>query len=93
MRVWILTVGERSDWTNIIGVYASKEAAYDDFVHHAGLITRGTYVFDRAEVLSDEGVYVSSGCDEVHLDPHDLRTAPINPQSAIGGVHKELPRG
>jgi hypothetical protein len=68
--VWILAAGEDYEGGNVIGVYASKDLAQDDFLTAAKKIPFG---IDKAW-KDDEAVHVHGGCDWVSLEPHTVKT-------------------
>jgi hypothetical protein len=69
--VWILSSGELSEGGNVIGVYATKDLAQDDFLTAAQKIPFG---IDKAWKDDDEAVHVQGGCDWVSLEPHAVKT-------------------
>jgi hypothetical protein len=69
--VWILSSGEDYEGGNVIGVYASKDLAQDDFLTAATKIPFG---IDKAWKDDDEAVHVHGGCDWVSLEPHTVTT-------------------
>ena len=72
--VWILTKGEMHEGGHILGVYATKDAARDDFLIAAASIP---FEIDKAWKDDDtDAVHVEGGCDFVDLEPHTVFTAP-----------------
>jgi hypothetical protein len=71
--VWILSSGEDYEGGNVLGVYASKEAAKGPFVEAAHRIP-----FNLDEVWQDDdgAVNAHGGCDWVALEPHPLISTP-----------------
>jgi hypothetical protein len=69
--VWILAAGEDYEGGNVIGVYATKNLAQDDFLTAAKKIPFG---IDKAWKDDDEAVHVHGGCDWVSLEPHTVTT-------------------
>lgn len=69
--VWILSTGEDHEGGTVIGVYASKDLAQDDFLTAAQKIPFG---IDEAWKDDDEAVRVHGGCDWVSLEPHPVKT-------------------
>lgn len=71
--VWVLATGEDHEGGEVLGVYASKEAAKGPFVEAAKRIP-----FDLDNAWQDEesgAVHAHGGCDWVSLEPHPLITA------------------
>lgn len=69
--VWILSSGEDYEGGHVIGVYASKDLAQDDFLTAAKKIP---FSIDDAWKEDDESVHVHGGCDWVSLEPHTVKT-------------------
>jgi len=72
--VWVLAQGEDHEGGEVLGVYASKEAAKGPFVEAARRIP-----FDLDSAWQDEesgAVHAHGGCDWVSLEPHPLIGAP-----------------
>jgi hypothetical protein len=69
--VWILSAGEDYEGGRVIGVYATKDLAQDDFLTAAKKIPFG---IDKAWKDDDEAVHVHGGCDWVSLEPHTVTT-------------------
>ncbi|MFC9497727.1 hypothetical protein [Streptomyces sp. NPDC056982] len=68
--VWILTTGELySGGGTLIGVYAAKELAKDDFLNAVQGIP---FTIDKAWQDDDQAVHVEGGCDFVDLKPHTV---------------------
>lgn len=68
--VWVLSTGEDHEGGEVLGVYASKEAAKGPFVEAAQRIP-----FDLDQAWQDEesgAVHAHGGCDWVSLEPHPL---------------------
>lgn len=67
--VWVLATGEDHEGGEVLGVYASKEAAKGPFVEAARRIP-----FDLDKVWQDDdgAVNAHGGCDWVVLEPHPL---------------------
>lgn len=76
-KVWILEAGEDYEGGSVLGVYAKKEFAYEDFVKAA--TERGCFgIYDR-EVWSDkddDSVHAHAGCDWISLSLYEVRTRP-----------------
>lgn len=72
-QVWVLSTGEDHEGGEVLGVYASKEAAKGPFVEAARNIP-----FDLDAAWQDDtgGVHAHGGCDWVSLEPHPLIGAP-----------------
>ena len=71
--VWILSTGEDYEGGHVIGVYATKDLAQDDFLTAAKKIP---FEIDKAWKDDDEAVHVHGGCDWVSLEPHTVTTRP-----------------
>lgn len=69
--VWVLCKGEDHEGGDVLGVYASKEAAKGPFVAAAQSIP---FDLDSAWQDDDGAVHVHGGCDWVSLVPHPLIT-------------------
>lgn len=69
--VWILSTGEDYEGGHIVGVYATKELAKDDFLTATAKIP---FSIDKAWKEDDESVHVHGGCDWVSLEPHTVTT-------------------
>lgn len=70
--VWVLSSGEDHEGGNVLGVYASKEAAKGPFYLAARSIP-----FDLDDAWQDDttgAVHAHGGCDWVSLEPHALIT-------------------
>ncbi|MET9222371.1 hypothetical protein ABZX65_26905 [Streptomyces sp. NPDC003300] len=70
--VWVLSKGEDSEGGDVLGVYASKDAAKGAFAEAARSIP-----FDLDGAWQDEetgAVHAHGGCDWVTLGPHPLIT-------------------
>ncbi|MEU3282887.1 hypothetical protein [Streptomyces antibioticus] len=68
--VWVLATGEDHEGGEVLGVYASKEAAKGPFVEAAKRIP---FDLDRAWQDEESGaVHAHGGCDWVSLEPHPL---------------------
>jgi hypothetical protein len=67
--VWVLSRGEDHEGGDVLGVYASKEAAKGPFAEAARSIP-----FDLDSAWQDEtgAVHAHGGCDWVSLVPHPL---------------------
>jgi hypothetical protein len=68
------STGEDSEGGDVLGVYATKEAAKGPFVEAARRIP-----FDLDNAWQDNGtgaVHAHGGCDWVSLEPHPLIGAP-----------------
>lgn len=68
--VWVLSTGEDHEGGDVLGVYATKEAAKGPFAEAARSIP-----FDLDSAWQDEesgAVHAHGGCDWVSLVPHPL---------------------
>jgi hypothetical protein len=65
--VWILSKGEDYEGGNVLGVYATKDAAKGPFVEAARRIP---FDLDDAWQDDDGAVHAHGGCDWVSLEPH-----------------------
>jgi hypothetical protein len=73
LTVWVLATGEDHEGGEVLGVYASKEAAKGPFVEAARRIP---FDLDRAWQDEESGaVHAHGGCDWVSLEPHPLISA------------------
>ncbi|MFF9271136.1 hypothetical protein EF919_18175 [Streptomyces sp. WAC02707] len=72
--VWVLSKGEDHEGGDVLGVFASKDAARGPFTDAARSIP---FDLDSAWQDDDTGaVHAHGGCDWVSLEPHPLITAP-----------------
>lgn len=67
--VWILTTGELYEGGSVVGVYATKELAKDDFLT---AVQRIPFDIDKAWQDDDQAVHVEGGCDFVKLVQHNV---------------------
>lgn len=67
--VWVLSTGEDHEGGDVLGVYASKEAAKGPFAEAARNIP---FDLDGAWQDEDGAVHAHGGCDWVSLVPHPL---------------------
>lgn len=70
--VWILSKGEDYEGGNILGVYATKDAAKGPFLKAARNIP---FDLDNAWQDEDGAVHAHGGCDWVSLEPHSVISA------------------
>lgn len=70
--VWVLSSGEDHEGGEVLGVYATKQAAKGPFAQAARSIP-----FDLDAAWQDEetgAVHAHGGCDWVSLEPHQVIT-------------------
>lgn len=69
--VWVLSRGEDHEGGDVLGVFASKDAAKGPFAEAARSIP---FDLDQAWQDQDGAVHAHGGCDWVSLEPHQLVT-------------------
>ncbi|WP_205718533.1 hypothetical protein [Actinomadura sp. WMMA1423] len=90
MQVWILARGEDSEGEQVLGVYASRDAARADFEREALVVDRA-FTIDRAFNTEDGSVYIHGGCDWVTLTPWTVQGAPV-PGPAAPALSAQQPQ-
>jgi hypothetical protein len=82
-EVWILEAGEADEGGNVLGIYADRDLARDDFIAEAVKMCDG--FGERAPDLSERrengSLRVEVHCDWLTLEPHPVVTAPRLPRT------------
>lgn len=70
--VWVLMQGERSEGGDVLGVFATRDAAKGKF-----LSALASLPFEVNHIWRDgdtDAAHVEAGCDWLSLEPHEVRS-------------------
>lgn len=79
-EVWILSQGEMHEGGEVLGVYATRDAAKGAFAQAAQALPFG--IDDAHQDRETGAIRLDAGCDWLALDPHEVTTRPELPGGA-----------